>query len=113
MFVTLPEGGDPAVVEKPIDAEFAKLIKDGVTDAELARARNLTNVAYFSQLATINGKAHLLGEYEVMHGDYRKLFDLPGEIGRVTREDIRAAAKDLLDARHRTVGVLLPPRGEG
>ena len=113
VFVTLPEGGDPAVVEKAIDAEFAKLIKDGVTDAELARARNLTNVAYFSQLATINGKAHLLGEYEVMHGDYRKLFDLPGEIGRVTREDIRAAAKDLLDARHRTVGVLLPPRGEG
>jgi len=113
VFVTLPEGGDPATVEKAIDTEFAKLVKEGVSDAELARARNLTNAAYFQQLATINGKARLLGEYEVMHGDYRKLFDLPGEIARVTREDIRAAAKDLLDARHRTVGVLLPAGGEG
>ncbi len=113
VFVTLPEGGDPAVVEAAIDAEFAKLVKEGVTDAELARARNLRNAAYFQQLGTINGKARLLGEYEVMHGDYRKLFDLPDEIARVTREDVRAAAKDLLDARHRTVGVLVPSGGEG
>ena len=110
VFVTLPEGGDPAVVEAAIDAEFARLVKDGVTEGELARARNLTNVAYFQQLATINGKARLLGEYEVMHGDYRKLFDLPTEIARVTRDDIRTAAKELLDARHRTVGVLMPPK---
>jgi zinc protease len=113
VFVTLPEGGDPAAVEAAIDAEFARLVKDGVSDAELARARNLTNAAYFQQLGTINGKARLLGEFEVMHGDYRKLFDLPDEIARVTREDIRAAAKDLLDARHRTVGVLVPNGGEG
>ena len=113
VFVTLPEGGDPAVVERAIDTAIAQLVKDGVTDAELARARNLTNAAYFRQLATINGKARLLGEYEVMHGDYRKLFDLPGDIARVTREEIRTVAKELLDPRHRTVGVLLPPRGEG
>ncbi len=121
VFVTLPEGGNPDIVEAVIDAEFAKLVSEGVSDAELARARNLTDVAYFQQLATIDGKARLLGEFEVMHGDYRKLFDLPGAIARVTREDIRAAAKELLDARHRTVGVLMPtpaasgprPGGEG
>lgn len=109
VFVTLPEGGDPAVVEAAIDAEFARLSKEGVTEAELARARNLTNVAHYQQLGTINGKAQLLGEFEVMHGDYRKLFDLPAAIARVTREDIRTAAAELLVARHRTVGVLVPP----
>lgn len=123
VFATLPEGGDPALVQATIDAEFAKLVREGVSEAELARARNLTNAAYFRELATINGKARLLGEYQVMHGDWRRLFDLPDAIARVTREDIRAAAKDLLDARHRTVGVLVPPpspaaageraRGEG
>lgn len=113
VFATLPQGGDPAVVEAAIDAEFARLVKEGVSEAELTRARNLTNVALFQQLATINGKARLLGEFEVMHGDYRKLFDLPAEIARVTREDIRTAAQELLDARHRTVGVLVPPGAAG
>ena len=96
----------PVVVEAAIDAEFAKLVARAT---DRAAARNLTNVAYYQQLGTINGKAQLLGEFEVMHGDYRKLFDLPAAIARVTREDIRTAAKELLVAHHRTVGVLVPP----
>jgi len=113
VFATLPAGGDPAAVEKLIDAEFARLIADGVSDAELSRARNLFSAAYWRRLATIDGKASLLGEFEVMHGDYRKLFDLPDAFARVTREDIRSVAKELLDARRRTVGVLAPPANEG
>lgn len=108
LYVTLPADGDPAAVERAIDGEFARLTEGGVTDAELSRARNLLGAAYWRQLATINGKARLLGEYEVMHGDYRKLFDLPAQMTRVTRDDIRAAASELLDHRHRTVGVLVP-----
>ena len=53
-------------------------------------------------------QARLLGEYEVMNGDYRKLFELPAAIARVKPADIRAVATELLDARHRTVGVLVP-----
>ena len=108
LFVTLPAGGDPGEVERVIDAEFARLEADGVTEAELTRARNLLSAGYWGQLATINGKARLLGEYEVMHGDYRKLFELPAAIARVKPADIRAVATELLDARHRTVGVLVP-----
>lgn len=113
VFATLPAGGDPAGVQAQIDAEFARLIEDGVTDAELSRARNLLSAAYWRQLATIDGKAALLGEFEVMHGDYRKLFDLPDAFARVTAEDIRAVAKELLDPRRRTVGVLTPPANAG
>jgi zinc protease len=113
VFATLPAGGDPAAVEKLIDAEFARLIEGGVTEAELSRARNLFSAGYWRRLATIDGKAALLGEFEVMHGDYRKLFDLPDAFARVTPEDIRAVAKELLDARRRTVGMLAPPATEG
>lgn len=109
LFVTLPQGGDPDAVLATIDRALASIATEGVTEAELARARNLTSASYFGQLGTINGKARLAGEFEVMHGDFRKLFDLPDAIARVTRDDIRAAAKDLFDARHRTVGILVPP----
>ena len=33
-----------------------------------------------SKLATIDGKASLLGEFEVFEGDYKKLFDSPAEL---------------------------------
>ena len=33
--------------------------------------------AFWKQLATINGKARLLGQFEVFEGDYQKLFDSP------------------------------------
>ena len=62
--------------------------------------------------ATIDGKAQLLGEYEIFHGDWAKLFDAPGQFDKVTREDVHAVAREILDSRRRTVGVLIPePEG--
>jgi len=79
-----------------------------VTAAELKRAKNLTLASFWKQLATIDGKARLLGEFEVFHGDWRKLFDAPAQYEAVTRDEILAVARDILDRRRRTVGVLLP-----
>ena len=53
-------------------------------------------------------KAQLLGEYEIFHGDWSKLFDAPAQFERVTLADVHAVARDILDPRHRTVGMLLP-----
>jgi len=50
----------------------------------------------------------LLGEYEIFHGDWSKLFDAPAQFEKVTRADIHAVAREILDRRRRTVGVLLP-----
>ena len=50
----------------------------------------------------------MLGEYEVFHGDWLKLFDAPAQFARVTREQVQSVAREILDRRKRTVGVLLP-----
>lgn len=106
--LNLPEGGDVAAVEKLLDEELERVVRDGVTDIELQRAKNLAATGLWKSLATINGKARLLGEFEVMHGDYRKLFDAPARIDAVTREDVRKVAGDLLQQKRRTVGVVQP-----
>jgi zinc protease len=110
--LALPEGTDPAVVQAVIDGELARLSEQGITDAELRRAKNLIASAFWKKLATIDGKSQLLGEYEVFHGDWQKLFDAPARFDQVTRVDVQNLAREILDRRRRTVGVLLPADGE-
>ncbi len=107
-FVTLPEGGDLAVTEAALTAELARVAAIGVTAAELQRAKNMSTAGFWKGLATINGKANLLGEFEVLQGDWRRLFSAPAEFEKVTTADIQAVAAALLNKRSRTVGVLVP-----
>ena len=103
---TLPEGANVAEVEKVLDAALDEVVAKGVTDAELARAKNLYASSFWKQIATINGKAMLLGSFDVFEGDYRKLFDSPAVYDKVTRKDVQKAAALVLQKNHRTVGVL-------
>jgi zinc protease len=104
--LTLPEGAKVDEVEKALDAALDDVVSKGVTDAELSRAKNLYASAFWKQLATINGKAYLLGQFDVFEGDYRKLFDSPALYDKVTREEVQKAAAQVLQKNHRTVGVL-------
>jgi zinc protease len=108
LFMTLPSGADPAVIEKRLDTELAKVVAEGVTAAELARAKNLATAGFWRGLSTIDGKARLLGEFEVFHGDHQKLFAAPAQYEAVTAEQVQAAARDVLQSQQRTVGVLRP-----
>ena len=108
LYLTLPEGSDPDEVRRILDAELAEVANNGVTAAELSRAKNLTAAGFWKKLATIDGKAQLLGEYEIFHGDWAKLFDAPAQFDKVACEDVHAVAREILDPRRRTVGVLIP-----
>lgn len=104
--LTLPEGTKVGDVEKALDDALDQVVAQGVTDAELARAKNLYASTFWKQIATINGKAILLGQFDVFEGDYKKLFDSPALFDKVTREDVQKAAALVLQKNHRTVGVL-------
>jgi zinc protease len=108
LYMTLPAGADPNAARELLDAELDDVVRNGVTAAELSRAKNLTAAGFWKKLATIDGKAQLLGEFEVFHGDWAKLFNAPAQFEQVTREDIHAVAREIFDSRRRTVGVLIP-----
>ena len=112
-YLTLPPGGDPAVVERRVLAELLRAADDGVTEAELAKARNIMLADYWRGLATIDGKAEILGQYEVFHGNYEKLFNLPAALEAVTTNDLRHVAAKVFRARNMTVGVLRSAEIEG
>jgi zinc protease len=104
--LTLPEGAKVGEVEKALDAALDQVVAQGVTDAELARAKNLYASSFWKQLTTIDGKARLLGQFDVFEGDYKKLFDSPAVFDKVTRDDVQKAAALVLQKNRRTVGVL-------
>jgi zinc protease len=112
LYLTLAEHADPGLVQSALDAELTRIAEQGITEAELQRAKNLTAVSFWRQLATIDGKAHLLGEYEVLRGDWRALFAAPARYEAVTRAHIRTVARAILDPRRRTVGLLAPTAPE-
>jgi zinc protease len=107
--LTLPEGANIPEVERTLDAALAEVVAKGVTDAELTRAKNQFAAGFWKQIATIDGKASLLGQFEVFEDDYRKLFDAPALYEKVTRADLQKAAALVFQHKHRTVGVLRNP----
>jgi zinc protease len=109
IYAVIPPGAAIARTEQLIDAEIARIAKDGPTPAELAKARSQALAGFWRGLETISGKAQALGTYEVFHGDYRKLFDAPNVYEGITAEDVRSAAANVLRAENRTVGILEPP----
>ena len=108
-YATLPPGGDLAGLESRIIAELERVAVEGVTDEELAKARNMAQADYWRSMATISGKAAGLGEAAVFLGGYEKLFDLPGDIEAISTDDLRAIAASVFRRDNVTVGVLYAP----
>jgi zinc protease len=76
-----------------------------VTQEELNRARSQALADFWRALTTIDGKAHALGQFAVLRGGYRKLFDAPKQYEAVTSADIQKLAAEFLAKPNRTVGV--------
>ena len=106
--VTLSSGRDPAQVERMLYYELDRVARNGVTEEELTKAKNIQLSGYWQTLETNNGKAGALGQYQVFRGDWRKLFASPARYAAVRARDLQTLAKRIFEERNRTVGVLLP-----
>ena len=108
VMVDLPPGGDLGKTETLLDAELARVAAEGVTDAELRKAKNILVANFWRQLETNSGRAQALGKYEVFHGDWQQLFGTPERLEAVTREQVRQVAAKVFARNNRTVGTLVP-----
>ena len=106
--VDLPPGGDLAKAEALLTAELARVVKDGVTDAELRKARNVALATFWRKLETNSGRARELGNAATFRGDWRTLLDAPARYEKVTRDGVKALAARIFNPDHRTVGWLVP-----
>ena len=111
-YLTLPPGADIAAVEARLIEELERVAIEGVTSAELRKAKNIVLADFWRKLATIDGKASALGNYEVFTGSYETLFSLPEVVSAITAADLRSVAAQVFRRDRMTVGTLRAPGDE-
>jgi zinc protease len=105
-------GVDPAATEKVLFEEMDRLGTQEVPAAELLKAKNQLLANFYRQLKTIEGRANLLGSYEIFHGGYERLFTADRAIEAVTGADVQRVARQYFTAKNRTVATLVPEKAE-
>ncbi|MFV3128092.1 M16 family metallopeptidase [Niveispirillum sp. KHB5.9] len=101
-------GQDVAAVEKAVDAELAKLLAGGVTDAEVESAKvRLRRDAIFAR-DSLQGPAYAFGVALTTGQTVADVEAWPDRIAAVTREQVEAAARLVLSRDNHVTGILMP-----
>ncbi len=108
VLLELKPDGDPKKAEAALYVELQKVAQHGLEPRELEKAKNNLAAHLLRELATNNGRAHALGTYELMLGDWRDGLALPNRYEAITGEQVRAAAARYLAPEHRAVVTLVP-----
>ncbi len=114
-FLELKPDSNPREVEQALYAELERLVKDGLTERELQKAKNNLRSDHLRELATNSGRAHAMGHYEALLGSWRDGLSLPSVYAAATNEQVREVARKYLAPEGRSVVTLLPaaPEADG
>jgi len=102
------KGVDTGAIEKALNEELQRLSTTPVSEEELQKAKNIVLADFYRGMKTINGRANLLGRYEVFFGDYHRLFSEAGEYKNLTAADVQRVAAQYFTDNNRTVAILVP-----
>ena len=95
-------------VEKAIDTEIVKIIKDGISDTELEKAKNRFVRSMIFARDSQSGMANIYGSTLATGGTVKDIEEWPDRIRRVTAKQIQDAAAKYLNPQHSVAGYLMP-----
>jgi zinc protease len=105
--VTVNEGASLASAEAALLEALADVERDGITDAELVKAKAQLRARLVFDNDSVTNIAHQIGYYETIASV--DLFTAsPGRIAAVTLDEVAAAARTILAPSNRTVGWFEP-----
>ncbi|MDX2259721.1 MAG: pitrilysin family protein [Hyphomicrobiaceae bacterium] len=105
------QNGTPlADVEREIDAVLADVKANGITEAELKRAKTGLAAEYIYESDSQSTLARRYGWGLVVGHTVAAIEEWPQEVAKVTAEDVKAAAAEFLDARRSVTGWLVPEK---
>ncbi len=104
----LAPGIAPERAESALWAELSRICDEQLAERELERAKNLVRAQLLRALATTNGRAHSIGQMEIMLGGWRSMLDLPDRYAAITAADVQRVAQATFPAHRRNVVTLIP-----
>lgn len=102
------EGKTPEALEKALRQELARIAQDGVTEAELKRAKAQLIAGQTYKLDSVFGQAMEIGAMEVQGLAYKDIAALQARLEKVTGEEIQDVARRYFNDDQLTIGVLDP-----
>jgi zinc protease len=93
--------------------QIDRLKEEPVDPAELAKAKNQLEAEFIFGLQSVSDKGGEIAYYQMLLGDYTRLFEEAGKYQAVTAEDVMRVVKEYFDERNRTVAVLVPEMPPG
>jgi zinc protease len=103
-------GVDAARLETITDEEINRIVREGVTEAELSRARNQYRARFVRTLQTAMGKAETLQRYALYFDDPAALRTDLDRYLAVSVADVNRVARQYLTPQNRAVVITLPGR---
>ena len=100
-------GADMADLEDAVGREVAKLLADGVTEAELARTRGRLLAEAVYARDSLSGAARVFGSALTCGEEVGDVEAWPARIAAVTAEQVHAAARHVLRAEQSVTALLL------
>ena len=111
IYVKPRPGADLDRIDRVIEEELDKVRKDGITSREFEKAMNGVRSDFYRGLQTVAGRADQLGTYELLYGDFGKLFTVMDDYAAVKIERVREVAAKYLTGNNKTTGKLIPEGG--
>lgn len=106
--VTPAPGVTPAVVEAAVDKVIAKVLKDGFTAEDIARAKTLLKAETLYARDGLGNMGRVMGTVRICGLDKDYFTRWPQLVEAVSAQQIMDAAKDTLVATHAVTAELLP-----
>ncbi len=97
-----------ADAEKAIYDELDAIAANGIPPKELEKAKNKILTNFYRSMQTVNGKARKIGQYELLFGNFEKIYEVQERYKAVTIEDVRAVVEKYFKPTNRNVVTLIP-----
>jgi zinc protease len=106
--LVLASGKTIAEAEKSLNTEIEKVLKNGVTEAELDKAKNRFLTGKLQERETFDGKASALGQAVVLYGDAARVNTDLAKLQAVTTAQIKEVMNRYITGKKKVVVEYLP-----
>jgi zinc protease len=104
----LASGKTIAQAENSLNKEIDDVLKNGVTEAELEKAKNRFLTGKLEERETVNGKASALGQAVLLYGDANRVNTDLGKLQAVTTAEIKEVMNRYITGKKKVVIEYLP-----
>jgi zinc protease len=108
LYASPRQGQTVADAEAALDRQIGILLADGVGEAEVERAKNRMVTSAIFARDSLRGPAQTLGAALAAGRTIADVEEWPDRIGRVTREQVEAAARAVFKIENSVTSLLLP-----